>query len=131
MTCEEPFRMCFKVGKYFSEGEGYRRAMKKILYEELPDDRCVELSFLFFSNTRMDCGTVSKYDAIDKVDEKCEQFKQLPSDLKRQIFDYWLQVLQPEMEMIMNAERFEGDKKIIEPEIEDGDYDDDLGFGRL
>lgn len=110
--------MCFKMGKYFLEGNGYREAMKSIARTLCADDERIDLIFLWFNDNVMIEESMMPNDVCLKIDNICDKADELEQAVKDYCMEDYENVVKPEIE----AELGEEDKV---------DIFDDLHFGGI
>ena len=106
----------FKMGKFFAEGEGYKRQLKEIIMNN-SNGKLIDLSILLWNDYVVEFDNLTDIQTCEKIDENCAKSLTLPSELKRVMMLDYLNNVRPRIDALIAEEKAEG-KTVMEPEIE-------------
>jgi hypothetical protein len=113
---DENCKVGFKMGKFFAEGEGYKRQLKEIIMNE-SNGKLIDLSILLWNDYVVEFNNLTPIQTCEKIDENCAKSLTLPADVKRIMMLDYLNIVRPRMDALIAEEKAQG-KTVIEPEIE-------------
>jgi len=114
MTESKNPTMCFKMGKYFIDGSGYKDAMKEIAKKLCREDELIDLVFLFFNDNYIEELGKSPEEVCNIIDHMCEKGDSLPSDIKNYLIYDYETVIKPEIENDDRVEIFEMEEEFTD-----------------
>jgi hypothetical protein len=106
----------FKMGKFFAEGEGYKRQLKEIIMND-SNGKLIDLTILLWNDYVIDFENLTAIQSCEKIDENCTNSLSLPADVKRIIMLDYLNIVRPRIDAVIAEEKDQG-KTVMEPEIE-------------
>lgn len=113
---EENCKVGFKMGKFFAEGEGYKRQLKEIIMND-SNGKLIDLTILLWNDYVIDFENLTAIQSCEKIDENCTNSLSLPADVKRIIMLDYLNIVRPRIDAVIAEEKDQG-KTVMEPEIE-------------
>jgi hypothetical protein len=113
---DENCKVGFKMGKFFAEGEGYKRQLKEIIMNE-SNGKLIDLSILLWNDYVVEFNNLTDIQTCEKIDENCTKSLTLPADVKRIMMLDYLNIVRPRMDALIAEEKAQG-KTVMEPEIE-------------
>ena len=106
----------FKIGKFFAEGNGYKRQLKDIIMNNSNGQK-IDLSILLYDDNCLEFENLTAEQTCEEIDKNCDISLTLPSDVKRVMMMDYLNIVRPRIDALI-AEEKENGKTIFEPEIE-------------
>lgn len=106
----------FKMGKFFAEGEGYKRQLKEIIMNNSKGVN-IDLSILLWDDYVIDFENLTAEKTCEKIDENCAKSLKLPPNVKRIMMNDYLDTVRPRIDALIAEEKAQG-RTIMEPEIE-------------
>jgi hypothetical protein len=113
---DENCKVGFKMGKFFAEGEGYKRQLKEIIMNN-SNGKLIDISILLWNDYVVEFDNLSAQQTCDKIDENCAKSLTLPPELKRIMMLDYLNIVRPRIDAVIAKEKEQG-KTVMEPEIE-------------
>ena len=106
----------FKMGKFFAEGEGYKRQLKEIIMNNSKGLN-IDLSILLWDDYVIEFDNLTAEQTCEKIDENCAKSLKLPPNVKRIMMNDYLDTVRPRIDSLIAEEKAQG-RTIMEPEIE-------------
>ena len=106
----------FKMGKFFAEGDGYKRQLKEIIMNN-SNGKNIDLSILLWDDYVIDFDSLSPEQTCAKIEEKCAKSLTLPPHIKRIMMEDYLNNVRPRIDDVIAEEKAHGNT-VMEPEIE-------------
>ena len=106
----------FKMGKFFAEGEGYKRQLKEIIMNN-SNGKLIDISILLWNDYVVEFDNLTAEQTCEKIDENCAKSLNLPADVKRIMMLDYLNIVRPRIDEVIAEEKEKG-KTVMEPEIE-------------
>ena len=106
----------FKMGKFFAEGEGYKRQLKEIIMNNSKGLN-IDLSILLWDDYVIEFDNLTAEQTCEKIDENCAKSLKLPPNVKRIMMNDYLDTVRPRIDALIAEEKAQG-RTIMEPEIE-------------
>lgn len=106
----------FKMGKFFAEGEGYKRQLKEIIMNN-SNGKLIDISILLWNDYVVEFDNLTAEKTCEKIDENCAKSLTLPPELKRIMMLDYLNNVRPRIDAVIAEEKAQG-KTVMEPEIE-------------
>ena len=106
----------FKMGKFFAEGEGYKRQLKEIIMNN-SNGKNIDLSILLWDDYVIDFDSLSPEQTCEKIEENCAKSLTLPPHIKRIMMEDYLNNVRPRIDDVIAEEKANGNT-VMEPEIE-------------
>ena len=106
----------FKMGKFFAEGDGYKRQLKEIIMNN-SNGKNIDLSILLWDDYVIDFDSLSPEQTCAKIEENCAKSLTLPPHIKRIMMEDYLNNVRPRIDDVIAEEKAHGNT-VIEPEIE-------------
>jgi hypothetical protein len=113
---DENCKVGFKMGKFFAEGEGYKRQLKEIIMNN-SNGKKINLSILLYNDNVIEFDNLTATETCEKIDENCVKAFSLPADVKRIMLLDYLENVRPRIDALIAEEKAQG-STIMEPEIE-------------
>jgi len=113
---DENCKVGFKMGKFFAEGEGYKRQLKEIIMNN-SNGKLIDISILLWNDYVVEFDNLTAQQTCDKIDENCDKSLTLPPELKRIMMLDYLNIVRPRIDAVIAEEKEKG-KTVMEPEIE-------------
>lgn len=113
---DENYKVEFKIGKFFSEGEVYKSQLKEIIMNN-SNDKKFNLSILLSNINVNEFENLTSTQTCEKIDEHSIKCFNLPADVKRTVLLDYLNYDRPKFDVIipdMNVK----DNTIMEPKID-------------
>jgi hypothetical protein len=104
------------MGKFFAEGEGYKRQLKEIIMNN-SNGKLIDISILLWNDYVVEFDNLTAQQTCDKIDENCDKSLTLPPELKRIMMLDYLNIVRPRIDAVIAEEKEKG-KTVMEPEIE-------------
>ena len=106
----------FKMGKFFAEGDGYKRQLKEIIMNN-SNGKLIDISILLWNDYVVEFDNLTAEQTCEKIDENCAKSLTLPPELKRIMMLDYLNIVRPRIDAVIAEEKEKG-KTVMEPEIE-------------
>ena len=106
----------FKMGKFFAEGDGYKRQLKEIIMNN-SNGKLIDISILLWNDYVVEFDNLTAEQTCEKIDENCAKSLTLPPELKRIMMLDYLNIVRPRIDAVIAQEKEQG-KTVMEPEIE-------------
>ena len=106
----------FKMGKFFAEGDGYKRQLKEIIMTN-SNGKNIDLSILLWDDYVIEFDSLSPEQTCEKIEENCAKSLTLPPHIKRIMMDDYLNNVRPRIDAVIAEEKAQGNT-VMEPEIE-------------
>lgn len=106
----------FKMGKFFAEGNGYKRQLKEIIMNN-SNGKNIDLSILLWDDYVIEFDDLTAIQTCEKIEENCTKSLTLPQNIKRIMMLDYLNNVRPRIDDVIAEEKAQG-KTVIEPEIE-------------
>ena len=106
----------FKMGKFFAEGEGYKRQLKEIIMNNSKGLN-IDLSILLWDDYVIEFDNLTAEQTCEKIDEHCAKSLKLSPNVKRIMMNDYLDTVRPRIDSLIAEEKAQG-MTIMEPEIE-------------
>jgi len=106
--------MCFKMGKYFIDGNGYKDGMKEIARRLCREGELIDIIFLFFNGNLIEELGKSPEEVCDIIDHMTEKADGLSSDIKNYLIYDYETVIKPSIEDDDRVEIFEMEEEFTD-----------------